>query len=94
VFLCFNGLENFDIFYICHNNTHGNDLLDSSVENLHLVCYTELLVVVLFLLPNKCGQDLNVVARIFVWHETYIIRTNVSHITVTTRVCVYINVLL
>ena len=34
-FLCFNGLENFDIFYIRHNNIHGNDLLDSSVENLH-----------------------------------------------------------
>jgi len=40
-FLCFNGLENFEIFYIRHNNIHGNDLLDSSVENLHLVCYTE-----------------------------------------------------
>ena len=62
----FNGLENFDIFYICHNNIHGNGLLDSSVENLHLACYTESLVVVLFLLPNKCRQDLDVVARIFV----------------------------
>jgi len=31
-FLCFNGLENFDILYICYNNIHGNDLLDSSVE--------------------------------------------------------------
>ena len=40
--MCFNGLENFD------NNIHGNDLLDSSVENLHLVCYTESLVVVIF----------------------------------------------
>jgi len=44
-FLCFNGLENFDIFYICHKNVHGNELLESSVENLHLVCYTESLVV-------------------------------------------------
>jgi len=90
----FNGLENFDIFYICHNNIYGNDLLDSSVENLHLACYTESLVVVLFLLPNKCRQDLDVVARIFVWHKTYIIWTNVSYITVTTSVCVYINILL
>jgi len=57
-FLCFNGLENFDIFYIRHNNIHGNDLLDSNVENLHLVCYTESLVVVLFLLPHKRGRDL------------------------------------
>lgn len=57
-FLCFNGLENFDIFYIRHNNIHGNDLLDSSVENLHLVCYTESLVVVLFLLPHKRGRNL------------------------------------
>jgi len=56
--LCFNGLENFDIFYIRHNNIHGNGLLDSSVENLHLVCYTESLVVVLFLLPHKRGHDL------------------------------------
>ena len=56
--LCFNGLENFDIFYICHNNIHGNDLLDSSVENLHLMCYTKSLVVVLFLLSHKCGSDL------------------------------------
>ena len=53
-FLCFNGLENFDRFYICHNNMHGNDLLDSSVENLH----TESLVVVLFFLPHKRGRDL------------------------------------
>jgi len=58
VFLCFNGLENFDIFYIRHNNIHGNNLLDSSVENLHLVCYTDSLVVVLFLLPHKRGRDL------------------------------------
>ena len=58
VFLCFNGLENFDIFCIRRNNIHGNDLLDSSVENLHLVCYTESLVVVLFLLPHKRGRDL------------------------------------
>ena len=57
-FLCFNVLENFDIFYIRHNNIHGNDLLDSSVENLHLVCYTESLVVVLFLLPHKSGRNL------------------------------------
>jgi len=28
-------------------------------ENLHLVCYTESLAVVLFLLPHKCGRDLN-----------------------------------
>ena len=57
-FLCFNGLENFDIFYIRHNNIHGNDLLDPSVENLHLVCYTESLLVVLFLLPHKRGRNL------------------------------------
>jgi len=59
-FLCVNVLENFDIFYICHNNIHGNDLLNPShgVENLHLVCYTESLIVVLFLLPHKCGRDL------------------------------------
>jgi len=94
VFLFFNGLENFDIFYICHNNIHGNDLLDSSVENLHLACYTKSLVVVLFLLQYKCRQDLNVVARIFVWHKTYSIWTNVSHITVATSVCVYVNILL
>jgi len=53
-FLCFNGLENFDILYIRHNNIHVNDLLDSSVEK----CYTESLVVVLFLLPHKRGRDL------------------------------------
>jgi len=93
-FLCWNGLENFDIFYICHNNVHGNDLLFSSVGNLHLACYTESLVVVLFLLPNKCRQDLNLVARIFVWYNTYSIWINASHITVTTSVCVYINILL
>jgi len=32
-FVCCNGLESFDIFYICHNDMNGNDLLDSSVEN-------------------------------------------------------------
>jgi len=57
-FLCFNGLENFDTFCKRHNNIHGNDLLDSSVENLNLVCYTESLVDVLFLLPHKRGRDL------------------------------------
>jgi len=38
-FLSFDGLESFDIFYICHNNIHGDDLFDSSVENLHLAYY-------------------------------------------------------
>ena len=46
-------------FYICHNNVHGNELVEFSIENLHLVCYTEsLVVVVLFLLPHKRGRDL------------------------------------
>ena len=42
-------------------------LLDSSVENLHLVCYTESLVVVLFLLPHKRGRNLK--SR-FIWFQT------------------------
>jgi len=29
VFLCFNGLESFDIFCTCHNNIYENDLLVS-----------------------------------------------------------------
>ena len=60
---CVYALEYFDIFYICHNNLHGNDLLDSSVENLHLVCYTESLAVVLFLLPHKCGRRRDLKSR-------------------------------
>jgi len=47
-FLCVNGLENFGKFYLWRNNIYGNDLLDSSVEKLHLVCYTESLLVVFF----------------------------------------------
>ena len=38
---------------------HGEDLLDSSVDNLHLACYTESLVAVLFLLPHKYRCDLS-----------------------------------
>ena len=57
-FLCFNGLENYDIFYIYHNNVHGNELVEFSIENLHLVCYTESLVVWLFLIPHKRERDL------------------------------------
>ena len=43
-FLCFNGLENFDIFYIRHNNIHGNDLLDSSVVISHSTVTTNVCV--------------------------------------------------
>jgi len=44
-------------YSIRHNNIHGDDLLDSSVGNLHLECYTESLVAVLFLLPHKYRCD-------------------------------------
>jgi len=75
-------------YSIYHNNIHGNDLLDSSVENLHLVCYTESLVVVLFFLPHKRGLD-KVVARIFVWYKTYSMLT-ISHIILLPLMCVCI----
>ena len=89
-FLCFHGLENFDIFYICHNNIHGNDFLDSTVQNLQFACYTEYVVVVLFLLPHKFGRDLNVVERIFVWYKTYCEWT-MPHILLLSLLCVYIH---
>jgi len=62
---------------------------DSSIENLHLACYTESLVVVLFLLPHKFNCDLDVVKRIFVWYNTNNVWTNTSHTAVTTSVCIY-----
>ena len=47
-------------YSISHNNVHGDDLLDSSIDHLHLECYTESLVAVLFLLPHKNRCDLSI----------------------------------